>query len=79
MCKIPKFILVEFHKLSGCVSHLFIKKLAGRTTERINCTPNNEEKYMSSSMEMIIFDRFIDKDKNDESIQVKRVLRFRPY
>ena len=39
--KKPKFIPVVFHNLSG---HLFIKNL-GFTAGKIDCIPNNEEKY----------------------------------
>ena len=42
----PKFIPVVFHNLSGYDSHLFIKNL-GATSEKIDCIPNNEEKYIS--------------------------------
>ena len=37
--KIPKFIPVVFHNLSGYDSHLFIKKSGGK----IKCIPTNEE------------------------------------
>ena len=46
--KKPKFIPVVYHNLSGYDSHLFIKNL-GFTDEKINCIPNNEEKYISFS------------------------------
>ena len=44
--KKPKFIPVVFHNLSGYDSHLFIKNL-GFTDGNIDCIPNNEEKYIS--------------------------------
>ena len=44
--KKPKFIPVVFHNLSGYDSHLFIKNL-GFTAGNIDCIPNNEEKYIS--------------------------------
>lgn len=69
--KIPKFFPVVFHNLSGYDSHLFIKKLAGG---KINCIPNNEEKYISFSREIVV-DEFIDK-KTGKQVQVKRELRF---
>src|SRR5271157_3498339 len=52
--KAPKFIAVVFHNLSGYDSHLFIKKLRGDNGEKINCIPNNEEKYTSFSREVIV-------------------------
>jgi hypothetical protein len=48
---------------------LFIKKLGGQ----IKCIPNNEEKYISFSKEVIV-DTFINKD--GKKIDVKRELRF---
>ena len=41
-------ISVFFHNLSGYDSHLFIKRL-GVTEGRIECIPNNEEKYITFS------------------------------
>ena len=53
--KKPNFIPVFFHNLSGYDSHLFIKKL-GSTDEKenIDCIPNNEEKYISFSKNIIV-------------------------
>ena len=47
--KIPKFIPVFFHNLSGYDCHLFIKKLKTDNGEEINCIPKTEENYMSFS------------------------------
>ena len=44
----PKNISVFFHNLAGYDSHLFIKKL-GITEGRIDCIPDNEEKYITFS------------------------------
>ena len=46
--RIPNFIPVVFHNLSGYDSHLFIKHL-GFSDGNIDCIPNNEEKYISFS------------------------------
>ena len=70
--KIPKFFPVIFHNLSGYDSHLFIKNL-GVSECKINCIPNNEEKYISFSKEIVV-DRFKNKDGN--WIDVKRDIRF---
>lgn len=66
--KVPKFIPVVFHNLSGYDSHLFIKKLGGK----IKCIPTNEEKYISFSKEVIV-DSF---EKHGKKFDVKRELRF---
>ena len=44
----PNNISVFFHNLSGYDSHLIIKKL-NASTGKIDCIPNNEEKYISFS------------------------------
>ena len=50
--KKPKFIPVVFHNLSGYDSHLFIKNL-GFTEGNIDCIPNNEEKYISFTKNVV--------------------------
>ena len=71
--KVPKFFPVILHNLSGYDCHLFIKKLAGKDGEKINCIPKTEEKYISFSKEIIV-DTF--EDKKGNLVQVKRELRF---
>ena len=72
--KIPKFFPVVFHNLSGYDSHLFIKKLRSVVDkgEKIKCIPNNEEKYISFSKEIIV-DSY---EKDGKTKYVKRELRF---
>ena len=70
--QIPKFIPILFHNLSGYDSHLFIKKLSGNSG-KLNCIPNNEEKYISFSKEIKVGE-FIGKD--GKTHEVKRELRF---
>jgi len=70
--KASNFIPVIFHNLSRYDSHLFIKKLA-RNGEKINSLPNNEEKYISFSKEVVV-DEF--SNKEGKHVQVKRELRF---
>ena len=68
----PKFIPVVFHNLSGYDSHLFIKNL-GVTEGNINCIPNNEEKYISFSKDIVVGEYT---NKNDKVITIKQQLRF---
>ena len=69
----PKFTPVVFHNLSGYDSHLFIKNL-GKSEGNINCIPNNEEKYISFTKEVVV-DTYMDKKTNEEK-PVKHQLRF---
>ena len=70
--KKPKFTPVIFHNLSGYDSHLFVKNL-GRTEGNIKCIPNNEEKYISSSKEIVVGEY---KNKKGEKVEVKHEIRF---
>ena len=70
--RLPKFYPVIFHNLSGYDSHLFIKNL-GKSEGKIDCIPNNEEKYISFTKHILV-DKFI--DKKEEEKEVMRELRF---
>ena len=70
--KIPKFYPVIFHNLSGYDSHLFIKNL-GKSDGKINCIPNNEEKYISFTKQILV-DKFTDEEEKEK--EVKRDIRF---
>ena len=51
----PKGVPVFFHNLSGYDSHLFIKKLgSSNKKETLDCIPNNEEKYITFSKNIIV-------------------------
>jgi hypothetical protein len=67
--KIPKFIPVVFHNLSGYDAHFCIIKLGGK----IVCIATNGEKYISFSKEVIV-DQFMNKD--GKKIDAERELRF---
>ena len=49
--KKPKFTPVVFHNLSGYDSHLFMKNF-GFSEGNIDCIPNNEERYISFTIEI---------------------------
>ena len=65
--RLPKFYPVIFHNLSGYDSHLFIKNL-GKSEGNIDCIPNNEEKYISFSKQIIV-DRFINKKGEEKEVE----------
>ena len=70
--RLPKFYPVIFHNLSGYDSHLFIKNL-GKSEGKINCIPNNEEKYISFTKQILV-DTFTDEE--GEEVDVNRNIRF---
>ena len=72
--KIPKFFPALFHNLPGYDGHLFIKQLksAEDKGEKLKCIPNNEQKYISFSKEVIV-DKFT---RGVREILVERELRF---
>ena len=67
--KKPKFIPVVFHNLSGYDSHLFIKNL-GFTDGNIDCIPNNEEKYISFTKNIVV-DSYTNKEGKTKPIKHK--------
>ena len=51
----PKGVPVFFHNLTGYDSHLFIKNLgSSNPKENIECIPNNEEKYITFTKNIIV-------------------------
>ena len=58
--KVPTFLSVVFHNLSGYDSHLFITTL-GNSEGDISCLPNNEENYISFTKQVIV-DKFVNKE-----------------
>ena len=69
--KKPKFTPVIFHNLSGYDSHLFVKNL-GKSEGNIKCIPNNEEKYISFSKDIIVGEY----KKKGEKVKIKHEIRF---
>ena len=70
--KKPKFTPVIFHNLSGYDAHLFVKNL-GKTEGNIKCIPNNEEKYISFSKDIVV-DEYT--NKKGEKIEIMHEIRF---
>lgn len=75
--KIPKFIPVIFHNLSGYDAHLFIKNL-GKTKGKIDCIPVNEEKYISFTKSISV-DEYKDKKvvKKTETREIRYIDSFK--
>ena len=71
--QVPKYFPVFFPNLAGYDSHLFIKNL-GVTEGNIKCIPNNEEKYISFSKEIVIGKYIYKKDGKEESKRKIRLL-----
>ena len=69
--KKPKFTPVIFHNLSGYDAHLFVKNL-GKSEGNIKCIPNNEEKYISFSKEIVV-DAY---EKDGKKVEVQHEIRF---
>ena len=69
----PMFTPILFHNLSGYDSHLFIKNL-GKTEGKIDCIPNNEERYISFSKDIKVFN---DTDKKTgDAVYKSHTMRF---
>ena len=69
--KKPKFTPVIFHNLSGYDAHLFVKNL-GKSEGNIKCIPNNEEKYISFSKEIVVGEY----EKDGKKHEIKHEIRF---
>ena len=75
-CKSKKvnFIPIFFHNLSNYDSHLFITNLATKINgEKINCIPNNEQKYISFTKDCVVSHL---KDEKGITHPIKFQLRF---
>ena len=75
-CKSKKvnFIPIFFHNLSNYDSHLFITNLASKINgEKLNCIPNNEQKYISFTKDSVV-SHF--KDEKGLTHPIKFQLRF---
>ena len=70
--KKPKFTPVIFHNLSGYDADLFVKNL-GKCEGDIKCIPNNEEKYISFSKDIIVGEY---ENKKGEKVKIKHEIRF---
>ena len=69
--RIPSYIPVVFHKLSGYDAHLFIKELGAKSKD-IGVIAKNKEDYITFSVNIVV-DRYTDKngDKRDKFIELR--------
>lgn len=68
--KKPKFTHVVFHNSANYDSHFFIKNL-GKAEGNIKCIPNNGEKYISFSKDVVV-----GSFKNNKGEKIKHEIRF---
>ena len=70
--RIPSYIPVVFHNLSGYDSHLFIREL-GKESKDIGMIAKNKEDYITFSVNVLV-NKYIDKEGNEKDKTIK--LRF---
>ena len=70
--KIPSYIPVVFHNLSGYDAHLFIRELGGHASD-MEVIAKNKEDYISFSIKVPV-DSYIDKEGNEKDKLIE--LRF---
>ena len=73
--KIPSYIPIVFHNLSGYDAHLFIKELAASSTDgaKMGVIAKNKEDYISFSIKVEV-DKYINKNGIEKSKEIE--LRF---
>ena len=73
--KIPSYILVVFHNLSGYDAHMFIKQLASSSSDgaKMGVIAKNKEDYLTFSISVEV-DKYINKDGEECSKEIE--LRF---
>ena len=71
MYKIPPYIPVVFHNLSGYNAHPFRKEL-GKKSENVEVIAKNKEDYISFSTKVVV-DKYIDFEGNerDKSVEIR--------
>ena len=62
--RIPSYIPVVFHNLSGYDAHLFIKEL-GKNSRDMEVIAKNKEDYISFSVDVAV-DKYVDKEGNEK-------------
>ena len=77
MYRIPSYIPVVFHNLSGYDAHLFIREL-GKHSDSMEVNPKNKEDYISFSIKVSV-DKYIDKngEEKDKLIELRFINSFK--
>ena len=75
--KIPAYIPVVFHNLSGYDAHLFIREL-GKKTDDIGVIAKNKEDYITFSVDVVV-GKYMDKKGNgkDKTIELRFIDSFK--
>ena len=75
--KIPSYIPVIFHNLSGYDAHLFIKEL-GKESKNVGVIAKNKEDYIKFSVDVVV-DKYIDDEGNekDKTIELRFIDSFK--
>ena len=73
MYRIPSYIPVVFHNLSGYDAHLFIRELGRHSRDTMEVIAKNKEDYISFPVEVAV-DKYVDKLGNEKDKLIK--LRF---
>ena len=73
--KIPSYILVVFHNLSGYDAHMFIKELVSSSPDgaKMGVIAKNKEDYITFSISVEV-DKYINKNREEKSKEID--LRF---
>ena len=73
MYRIPSYIPVVLHNLSGYNTHLFIRELGRHSRDTMKVIAKNKEDYISFSVEVAV-SKYVDKLRNEKDKLIK--LRF---
>ena len=78
MYRIPSYIPVVFHNLSGYDAHLFIRELGRHSRDTMKVIAKNKEDYISFSVE-VTADKYVDKlgDEKDKLIKLRFINSFK--
>ena len=80
MYKIPSYILVAFHNLSGYDAHLFIRELAASVPGgvKMGVIAKNKEDYITFSIKVAV-DKYVDENgvEKDKEIELRFIDSFK--